>query len=58
MAERILAVGTTNGNLGNRVWQSPDLPAPTVIQHAQGGASGSGWILVEQVPEQEHADAS
>lgn len=52
MAERILAVGL-NGPQFEAEWRSPDLPAPTVTQTIESKPGRNGWILVEQLPEQE-----
>jgi hypothetical protein len=54
-SERVVAVGTggfdtrRRGNTENR-WQSPDLPAPTIVAHYPRECGSLGWLLVELLP--------
>ena len=59
MRERIVAVGFM-ASRRKAAWQSPDLPAPTILADgpnrslavAAGGREngGAGWLLVEAIP--------
>ncbi len=45
-----MILGIGNNRNYERFWQSPDLPAPTILQAGALSNGGSGWIMLDNTP--------